>query len=86
MISHQWCAARLVGIAHHSFYSEHTQKPHHDAGVVINNDIHYSSFLSAGGLRQQEHTYTYSDQVMHSKILTYHNENSHSLVSMSSAL
>ena len=22
MISHLWCAARLVGIAHHSFYSE----------------------------------------------------------------
>ena len=21
MISHHWCAARLVGIAHHSFYS-----------------------------------------------------------------
>ena len=23
VISHQWCAALLVGIAHHSFYSAH---------------------------------------------------------------
>ena len=23
VISHLWCAARLVGIAHHSFYSVH---------------------------------------------------------------
>ena len=26
VISHLWCAARLVGIAHHSFYSVYIKK------------------------------------------------------------